>query len=524
MATTDHDTVDGGTINAAGRRWWRRIALHSVMALYLLPGCAFNRAPEGWDRVLKSSRGVFVVLHNERPVGLSTHSFEFTEGTWRSENEFIMRTGGEDRRFYERLDFDEQWPHALCRVEVRRGGPTFEGHLENVDTERRVWVREGSGFRLRDSELQFSLEDYSLEDALAVDWWLLSSPSVGTTLEYDEFDPERFTTDPVHVVVNHRDTERVRYARVQFGNRSQVEVDHAGREQRIVEPLGWSFERLDRFRRLHGTEGAAATDAESLLGNDFGSYGRARSISHTEMGSARGKVDAEPLPLILWEPLPCVGEITPRMARAESTIADDSEPTDANVDTIVHVHLEVAGERVHTWQRRPGLPPRAQRNLAPGAPAVSDARPTVEQRLGMQHPRVVELAAPLRVLPPGEELLRRGVEVVRSELEPRWCPGRHGVGSILETGTGDCTEFSRLFGSLLWSLGHPTREVLGWVRARDGSFVPHMWCEVGIEGEWWSVDPALGQVAADSWHLPLPRHTQAWLGGDALIRIESDVR
>ena len=70
---------------------------------------------------------------------------------------------------------------------------------------------------------------------------------------------------------------------------------------------------------------------------------------------------------------------------------------------------------------------------------------------------------------------------------------------VLEAQRGDCNEHTVLYVALARALGLPARTAVGLVHVR-GSFYYHAWPEVWL-GEWFAVDPTLGQYPADASHV-----------------------
>lgn len=73
----------------------------------------------------------------------------------------------------------------------------------------------------------------------------------------------------------------------------------------------------------------------------------------------------------------------------------------------------------------------------------------------------------------------------------------------LRTRQGDCNEHTVLYAALARSLGIPCRIAIGVVYSDAlGGFGYHAWPEV-YNGNWFPVDPTLGQLAADATHIKL---------------------
>ncbi|MBX3179574.1 MAG: transglutaminase domain-containing protein [Candidatus Hydrogenedentes bacterium] len=74
---------------------------------------------------------------------------------------------------------------------------------------------------------------------------------------------------------------------------------------------------------------------------------------------------------------------------------------------------------------------------------------------------------------------------------------------VLRTGQGDCNEHAVLYAALARALGIPCRIAIGLVYSDMlGGFGYHAWPEV-YHGEWYPIDPTLGQLAADATHIKL---------------------
>jgi hypothetical protein len=84
---------------------------------------------------------------------------------------------------------------------------------------------------------------------------------------------------------------------------------------------------------------------------------------------------------------------------------------------------------------------------------------------------------------------------------------------VVASRQGDCTEHAVLAGAMCRSVGIPARLVAGVAytpafASRLEIFVPHMWVQVNINGQWMDIDPALG---FDSGHIAI-----AWSNGEAV--------
>jgi tetratricopeptide (TPR) repeat protein/transglutaminase-like putative cysteine protease len=69
---------------------------------------------------------------------------------------------------------------------------------------------------------------------------------------------------------------------------------------------------------------------------------------------------------------------------------------------------------------------------------------------------------------------------------------------VLQTKLGDCSEYSVLLEQLCRAAGMPARYVGGLVPDGDTEFGLHAWNEVGIDGQWHSIDATWGRITADA--------------------------
>jgi tetratricopeptide (TPR) repeat protein len=71
---------------------------------------------------------------------------------------------------------------------------------------------------------------------------------------------------------------------------------------------------------------------------------------------------------------------------------------------------------------------------------------------------------------------------------------------VLQSKSGDCSEFSLLYTALARAAGIPTRQCQGIVYGSDGEFYRHAWAESWV-GEWVALDPTWNEHIADATHL-----------------------
>jgi transglutaminase-like putative cysteine protease len=93
---------------------------------------------------------------------------------------------------------------------------------------------------------------------------------------------------------------------------------------------------------------------------------------------------------------------------------------------------------------------------------------------------------------------------VHANLEKRPVMGLPDALTTLKTGRGDCNEHASLFAALARSLGIPTAIATG-VTLQHDAFYYHAWNEVCLDGQWYSLDTATGQLPADLFHIRFGR-------------------
>jgi hypothetical protein len=105
--------------------------------------------------------------------------------------------------------------------------------------------------------------------------------------------------------------------------------------------------------------------------------------------------------------------------------------------------------------------------------------------LDLDDPRLEELLA--GCAPPGFACLEALVDrTIRTKSLQH---GFAGVGEVLDSGAGDCTEHALLLAALLRRRGVPARLAYGFLLTEAG-FIGHAWTEVLADGGWFWLDPS----------------------------------
>jgi transglutaminase-like putative cysteine protease len=79
---------------------------------------------------------------------------------------------------------------------------------------------------------------------------------------------------------------------------------------------------------------------------------------------------------------------------------------------------------------------------------------------------------------------------------------------VLQDRTGDCSEYAVLAAAMCRAVGIPSRVVSGLVHVR-GRFAYHMWIEVWVGGDWYALDPSVGEGSVDATHIKLAESSLA---------------
>jgi len=127
----------------------------------------------------------------------------------------------------------------------------------------------------------------------------------------------------------------------------------------------------------------------------------------------------------------------------------------------------------------------------PPAPAWPGAAPAGAEWTGdgfyldLDDPRLEELLA--GCAPPGFACLEALVD--RSIRTKSLQHGFAGVGEVLDSAAGDCTEHALLLAALLRKRGVPARLAYGFLLTEAG-FIGHAWTEARADGRWFWLDPS----------------------------------
>lgn len=106
---------------------------------------------------------------------------------------------------------------------------------------------------------------------------------------------------------------------------------------------------------------------------------------------------------------------------------------------------------------------------------------------------------------PGEDVIKRLVEITHGRLNYVQDQPAGSVAAALRKGSGECTDFADLFTTLARAAGFTARTVYG-LAYRDGpepAFMFHAWNEIADNGRWRAVDPTWNQADADATHIQL---------------------
>ncbi len=123
--------------------------------------------------------------------------------------------------------------------------------------------------------------------------------------------------------------------------------------------------------------------------------------------------------------------------------------------------------------------------------------------LQVDDPEIQQLARQLTAgLQDPVEKARRILDYVYRTLEKRPSVTLPTALEVLHQGYGDCNEHSVLFAALARAAGVPTRITVGLVY-QSGAYYYHAWDAVYAHGQWFFVDPVMGEFPAGIGHILL---------------------
>jgi len=358
--------------------------------------------------------------------------------------------------------FSRRPPHRFLRSRTaRRAG----GGVEQVEIAREegdIWatVRRDGGVERHAADLG----DYTLEDVMRQDLWLLAGPAPGDELAVRLLHGEEFRLVPSTVSVR----------TVQDG---------------VIEGVP---------RRYY-----------VLAGADF-QGGRVVSVVD-ESAHVLGLQLADQLRLQL-EPR----ESAVDLGRVRRLLIGATVPVDrplGEASRVTRLELAAFGESASKLGRGPGQrldydhfggrwvvsidPSGAASEAEPGEPAPRPARPALEERLAALAREAVAGAERNR------ERVRALLAFVADHVEDAVQLDPLPLAELLDHRRGDASEHAQLFVALAEQLGMRARAVHGlrYVGDAQRGFGPHTWAEVVIDGSWVPVDPTWVQLPVDATHV-----------------------
>ena len=158
------------------------------------------------------------------------------------------------------------------------------------------------------------------------------------------------------------------------------------------------------------------------------------------------------------------------------------------------------GDRAILEIRRPELPAGREPDRVPESLRVY-LEPT--DALQVDDPEIQRLARELtQGLTDPVEKARRILDYVYRTLEKRPSVTLPTALEVLHQGYGDCNEHSVLFAALARAAGIPTRITVGLIYQGDAYYY-HAWDAVYAHGQWFFVDPVMGEFPAGIGHILL---------------------
>jgi hypothetical protein len=268
------------------------------------------------------------------------------------------------------------------------------------------------------------------------------------------------------IVAEGREQEATVLAMGFQGFESKAWMDAEGRILRQETPFGWTME--------------ACTAEEAL---------------RVEFDSKDGGQD-----LLRAMAVPCDGTIDEACAATEvrlrltgvsiplESLATDRQTVEAHDGS--GVDLAIRSERVPLDTGRPALPANLRPWLASTAFVQADDPAIKAQANAIVGGRTN-----------GVEMARAIYDWVFRKVEKKPTASLPSAADVLEQMEGDCNEHTYLFVALARAVGLPAQIRVGLLY-NEGAFYYHAWPAVYV-GEWWEMDPTLGQEAVDATHVAL---------------------
>ncbi len=399
---------------------------------------------------LRGERWYRLVLDDAHVGYLHTVTRRDAAGRWHfhSDLRFVLNRGN-PVRIEEHLQFAAAPPYPLlsARHSRERAGTADGTVIEARDR----------GYRMRRTGAQGDTPGqnvdvtFALADHLAFETWLRErDPPTGASVTARALDFDR------HQVVNRRFTVKGRNSTgYQISNPAPLEATYIQLDQRL-RPVTMTLSGL--FQLEHASREQALAPRTALQAASYFVPTDRRLHNHTEIRSLALEVTGAAGAAELWPAL-SDDNVLHRQAGA---VSSSSLLGDELSETRDH---PVTDQRVRAMARR----------------ATADTQSAGEQV---------------------DALVRFVHDYIRYDEDGR---GRH-VLELLDTPSGDCSEYADLLTTLARSLNIPSRTVFGLAYADSlpPAFRFHAWNEVRVDGEWRVVDPTWNQLQTDATHIPMP--------------------
>lgn len=399
---------------------------------------------------LRGERWYRLVLDDAHVGYLHTRTRRDAVGRWHfhSDLRFVLSRGN-PVRIEEHLQFAATAPYPLLRARHSRD--------RAGSTDGTVIEAHGQGYQMRQTGAQANTPEqtidvtFALADHLAFETWLRElNPPAGATVTARALDFDRYQ------VVNRRFTVKGRNSTgYQISNPAPLEATYIQLDQRL-RPVTMTLSGL--FQLEHASREQALAPRTALQAASYFVPTDQRLHNHTEIRSLALEVSGAAGAADLW---PALSDDNVLRRRA-GAVSSSGLLGDELSETREH---PVTDHRMRTLAQR----------------ATMDARSADEQV---------------------DALVRFVHDYLRYEEDA----GRRHVLELLDTPSGDCTEYADLLTTLARSLNIPSRTVFGlaYADSQPPAFRFHAWNELHVDGQWRVVDPTWNQLQTDATHIPMP--------------------
>lgn len=366
-------------------------------------------------------------------------------------------------------EFDAEPPYAY------RGGTTITSDGESAQEVRLARMGDDLEVTVREDGMEstrtISAPDYTLADLFAMHQWVRARREPGDSFICRSFDPETLQA----TLQSH---------------------EYLSSEQKIVEGVPIKFHRVKMIDLSDGLTEEICVEEQGtrVLSSQVGKLMEIRL--EPEKIAKKPEIVGDLFELMRVRVDRALGDLI----EATELVLELSSDTDIKLPTTAMQTFE-STDREHVYLLKVG-----RRHGKPTLATPEEIEDNVKETLAypIRDERVRALAQ--RAIGDAEsddEKVRRLVTFVSEYVEDSYTAQPLTIHALLNEREGDCSEHALLLTALARTLGIPAREVSGLIYLGDEekAFGAHAWCEVVLDGQWHSVDPAWDEFDINAGHI-----------------------